>query len=97
MKPRTKPSSGSKVIVGTKPIWELWAETHIAKIGRGEELLRLGCFTVNDFMKKAPKTWTRDKCAAHLVASGLKHEVAIDPRVSNGLRVSFYFPPGIDP
>lgn len=90
------PKSGD-VTIGTKPAWELWAETQVARIGRGEELIRKGCFTVNDFMEKAPKTWTRDKCAAHLAASGLRHEVALDPRVRHGLRVSFYFPPGIEP
>ncbi len=68
-------------------------ESKVAAAGRGEELLKLGCFTVNDFMKKAPAGWSRTKCSNILEKSGLKYEVARDRREYNGRQVRFYFPP----
>lgn len=87
-----RPSSGSKVVVGTKPLWELWAESVSHPCDRGKQLLEAGAFTAQEFAKL--KGWPLGKAKHFLAASPLESEVASDPRTYRNLPRRFFMPPG---
>lgn len=91
MKPHTPRPSSSKEVVGTRPLWELWADSQVAEVNRGQELLDAGAFTAVDFAEKTG--WARSKAKHYLINLKLKRETAYDPRLKRSREVHFYFPP----
>lgn len=91
MKPRTLRPSSSKEVVGTVPLWELWAASQVAAVNRGQELLDAGAFTAVDFAEKTG--WARSKAKHYLITLRLKRERAYDTRLRGTRQVWFYFPP----
>ncbi|MCM2276104.1 MAG: hypothetical protein NDI75_15050 [Candidatus Didemnitutus sp.] len=81
------PKSGDKVI-GSKPLWQLWAEQEDAKLKRGQELIDGGAFTAEDFAKHLG--WSRSRARHHLERQGFPCELAADPRRYRNAVVRFY-------
>ena len=94
---RHKPvASGSRQVVGTKPLWELWADSVKAQDERGATLIATGGFTAYDYAQKMG--WTYGRARNFLkIRKDLKHEVARDHRIAKTGPVLFYFPPGVEP
>jgi hypothetical protein len=91
MKPQPRPRSASSVVVGTKPLWELWAEAEAEKQKEGERLLKAGAFTAYDLSQK--NGWNLERCRKYLEKQKLKNTLAHDHRRHHNPQVRFYFPP----
>jgi hypothetical protein len=88
------PNSGD-VVIGTRPAWELWAESQLKREARWERLIAAGAFTISDLAKK--NGWSLSKAKNYLARTPLKYEVANDSREFKNPPVRFYFPPGVNP
>jgi len=92
MKRPTPQSSGSKVVVGDKPLWQLWADSVTHPVARGQQLLDAGAFTTRDFADR--KGWTESQAKHYLNAARLESEYAQDPRLFRRQSRRFFMPPG---
>ena len=88
-----KPRSASSVTVGSKPLWELWAESQLVVDDRGAVLRKAGGFTALDLAEK--NGWTVSKAKHYLARMKLAYELSNDPFRYRNPKARFYFPPGV--